>query len=270
MGTPVSFDLAAAVSHNRFWGSRRRRIKRGAKRLIWQGQGWAPLYGAISAWIFDEYDPMPTPQAFAYHVAQWQREREGLSVNGVLSRTPWRRMQEEAARGIPSWFASPINGLVRPHGWDQILTTFGDPRTGSRTEWETTQIRAARAPGSRRFTFVDGRQSPVLYLHRTLVPHAEAFLLAVARGGLWDELQPLGSGYEWDPACRSLHTWGIALDFRPGQYPPGLRPRDYPDAEHYPPGYLMRHVKAYGWQWGLWFDTPHPGHIQFATGVEEC
>lgn len=270
MSTPVSFDLAEAVIHNRFWSSRKRQVKRGAKRLIWQGQGWAPLYGAISAWFFDEYDPVPTPQAFAQHVARWQRGREGLSVNGVLSRTPWRKMQEEAALGIPARFASPTSGLVRPHGWSQILVTFGDPREMARQEWETTFIAAARAPGSRRFTLADGSRAPALPLHRTLVPHAEAFFAAVAHGGLWDELQPVGRSYEWDPSGQSLHCWGIALDFRPQQYQPSLRPRDYPDPAHYPPGYLVRHFKAYGWQWGLWFDTPHPGHIQFATGIDGC
>jgi hypothetical protein len=107
-------------------------------------------------------------------------------------------------------------------------------------------------------------------LHRALVPHAEAFFTAVARGGLWDELQPIGRAYVWDPEGEGLHIWGIALDLRPDQYPPARRPRDYPGPEHYPPGYLMRHVQAFGWQWGLWFEHPHPGHLQFATGVEGC
>ena len=63
---------------------------------------------------------------------------------------------------------------------------------------------------------------------------------------------------------------GIALDLAPGRYPCMEGPRDYPGPEGYPPGYLVRHIQAYGWQWGLWFDLPHPGHLQFATGVAGC
>jgi hypothetical protein len=244
-------------------------VKRGPKRLVWQGQGWGPIYGAVAAWILGEYDPPPSPERFAHLVARWQRE-QGLAVNGILSRTPWQKMRHQAARGIPEQFASPVDGLVRPHGREQIVATFGDPRTMSQTEWETCYIGAARAPGSRRFTWSDGRQTPVLPLHRALIPHVEAFFVAVARGGLWDELQPIGRAYEWDPTSDSLHTWGIALDLRPKQYPAAARPRDYPGPEHYPPGWLNRHIQAFGWQWGLWFETPHPGHLQFATGIEVC
>lgn len=270
MEDAVTFDLAAAVSANRFWASRRQKVKRGPRRLLWQGQGWGPLHAAIGAWVFGEYDPPPTPERFAQLVARWQRGQEGLAVNGVLSRTPWRRMWEQAARGIPPEFSSPANGLQRPHGQGQILATFGDPQTLSRDQWERAYIGLARAPGRHQFTLANGQQVPTLPLHRSLVPHAEAFFAAVARGGLWDELQPVGRAYEWDPAGESLHTWGIALDLRPAQYAPAARPRAYPDPERYLPGYLLRHVQAYGWQWGLWFEVPHPGHLQFATGVEAC
>ncbi len=270
MEDAVSFDLAAAVSRNRFWAGRQRKVKRGPRRLLWQGQGWGPLYAAIGAWVFGEYDPPPTPERFAQLIARWQRGQEGLAVNGVLSRTPWRRMREQAARGIPPHYTSPASGLQRPHGWEQILAMFGDPRIHGQDQWERTYIGLARAPGVRRFTLADGRQVPALRLHRNLVPHAEAFFAAVARGGLWDELQPVGRAYQWDPAGESLHAWGIALDLRPAQYPPVRRSREVPGVGHYPPGYLLRHVQAHGWQWGLWFEVPHPGHLQFATGVEAC
>ena len=267
----LSFDLAAAVSRNRFWSSRRRRVKRGPKRLVWQGQGWAPLYGAIAAWVFGEYDPAPSAERFAYLVARWQRTQEGLAVNGVLSRAPWRRMLDQCALGIPPAYVSPTAGrLARPHGLDQIVDTFGDPRTMPQPAWEAAYVSPARAPGSRRFVLSDGRETPALMLHRRLVPQAEAFFAAVARGGLWDELQPVGRAYAWDPSGKSLHAWGIAIDIRPQQYAPVLKPRDYPGPEHYPPGYLLRHIQAHGWQWGLWFGHPHPGHIQFATGVGTC
>jgi hypothetical protein len=254
MEDAVAFDLAAAVSRNRFWASRRRKVQHGPRRLIWQGQGWGPLSAAIGAWVFGEYDPPPTPERFAQLIARWQRGQEGLAVNGVLSRTPWRRMRELAARGIPPEYTSPLHGLPRPHGWEQILAVFGDPRTMAQDQWERHHIGLARAPGARRFTLADGCQVPALRLHRHLVPHAEALFAAVAHGGLWDE----------------LHAWGIALDLRPAQYPPAGRAREVPDIGQYPPGYLLRHVQAHGWQWGLWFEVPHPGHLQFATGVEAC
>lgn len=270
MSTPASFDLSEAVRRNRFWASTRRHVKHGPKRLVWQGQGWGPLYGAIAAWVFGEYDPPPSPERFAHLVARWQREQAGMAANGVLHRTAWRKMLAQAARGLPADFVSLANGLIRPHGWEQVLATFGDPRATDRATWEAYYIGAARAPGSRRFVLADGRQTTTLPLHRHLVPHAEAFFAAVARGGLWDELQPLGRAYAWDPAGESLHAWGLALDLRPELYPPAPRPRDYPGPEHQPPGYLLRHVQAFGWQWGMWFETPHPGHLQFATGVEGC
>jgi hypothetical protein len=265
-----AFDLAAAVTRNRFWASTRRKVVHGPKRLVWQGQGWGPLYGAIAAWMFGEYDPPPSPERFAHLVADWQREQAGLAVNGVLSRTPWRKMLAQTAHGIPADYTSPVNGLLRPHGWAQVVDTFGDPGPLGRTVWEEHYIGAVRAPGLRSFMLADGSQARYLRLHRALVPHAEAFFAAVARGGLWDELQPVGRAYEWDPAAERLHTWGIALDLRPEQYQAASRPRSYPDPEHYPPGYLLRHIQAFGWQWGLWFESPHPGHLQFATGVEGC
>jgi hypothetical protein len=268
VSAPVSFDLAAAVSQNRVWASTKSQVRHGPKRLSWPGQGWGPLYGAIAAWIFGQYDPAPTPEQFAHLVAHWQRGQEGVAANGILGRGSWNRVQAAAARGIPAEFVSPVAGLERPHGLEQVAAVFGDPRTMSQAEWESRYVGAARAPGPRRFLLSDGSQSPVVYLHRSLVPHAEAFFAAVARGGLWDELVPMGRAYKWDPKGESLHAWGIAMDLRPERYQPAARARDYPDAEHYPPGYLVRHIQAYGWQWGLWFETPQPGHLQYATGVE--
>lgn len=266
----ASFNLSRAVSANRFWGSGRRKVVRGAKRKVWQGQGWQPLYGAIAAWFFAEYDPPPSPERFAQLVASWQREQEGLAVNGVLSRTPWHRMREQAAQGLPPAYRSPVDGLVRPDGWDQITSTFGDPRAVSQVTWEAQAIGTARAPGSLRFDLGNGQSASTVRLHRRIVPHSEAFFAAVARGGLWDELQPIGQAYAWDPSGQSLHTWGIALDLRPEQYAPPDGPRDYPGPESHPPGYVARHIQAFGWQWGLWFEPPCPGHLQFATGVTGC
>jgi hypothetical protein len=266
----VAFDLSAAATHNRFWAGTRQRVRYGAKRLVQQGQGWGPLLGAIGAWVFGEYDPPPSWERFAQLVAHWQQEQGGLAVNGILSRTPWRRMRQQAAQGLPPEFASPVDGLRRPHGWDELIATFGDPRTLSQSAWEAWAIGAARAPGRRQFQREDGSMQPSLPLHRALAPHAEAFFAAVDRGGLWDELQPVGRAYAWDPAGASLHAWGVAFDVRPSQYPPARRPVDYPGPEHYPPGYLLRHLQAFGWHWGLWWDLPHPGHFQFATGVEGC
>jgi hypothetical protein len=270
MSGVVSFDLSRAVTQNRFWAGTRRRVRYGPKRLVQQGQGWGPLYGAIAAWVFGEYDPPPTWERFAHLVARWQQEQDGLAVNGVLSRTPWRRMRQQAALGIPPAFVSPIEGLRCPHGWEELVATFGDPRTVGQSTWEAHYIGWAHAPGRRRFRFQDGSEGPALRLHHALVPHAQAFFAAVDRGGLWDELQPIGRAYVWDPSGRSLHAWGVAFDLRPGQYTPARRPVDYPGPEQVPPGYLLRHVQAFGWQWGLWFERPHPGHFQFATGVEGC
>ena len=69
MSKAVSFNLSRAVSANRFWGSARRKVVRGAKRKVWQGQGWHPLYAAIAAWFFGEYDPPPSQERFAQLVA---------------------------------------------------------------------------------------------------------------------------------------------------------------------------------------------------------
>ncbi len=270
MSSVVSFDLSHATAQNRFWAGTRRRVRYGPKRLMQQGQGWGPLQGAIGAWVLGEYDPPPSWEQFAQLVARWQQEQGGLAVNGILSRTPWRRMRQQAARGIPPDYHSPASGLRRPHGWQEILATFGDPRIMLQARWEAYVIGVARAPGRRRIVLADGSESPVLRMHRALVPHAEAFFAAVDRGGLWDELQPMGRAYEWDPSGSSLHGWGIAFDLRPAQYPPARRAVDYPGPENTPPGYLLRHVQAFGWQWGLWFECPHPGHFQFATGVEGC
>ena len=270
MSSPVSFDLSAAVNGNRFWSSRRRQVKHGPKRLVWQGQGWGPIYGAIAAWVFGEYDPPPSEERFAHLVARWQREQSGLAVNGILGRASWRRMQEQIALGLPPGFTSPVNRVARPHGLEQTIASFGDPRSMDRSTWEARYIGAARAPGTRRFLRQDGSNKQVVYLHRSLVPHAEAFFATVASGGLWDELQPIGRGYQWDPDGNSLHAWGLALDICPDRYPSSHRPRDYPGPGSYPPGYLVRHLQAFGWQWGLWSEVPQPGHLQFATGIEGC
>lgn len=245
-------------------------MKHGPKRLTWQGQGWGVVYGAIAAWVFGEYDPPPSPERFAHLVARWQKKQEGLAVDGVLGRNTWRRMCEQVSQGIPFAFNSQVDGIQRPRGWEQVIASFGDPRAMTQVDWEACYIGAARAPGTRRFLFRDGSQAPVMRLNRALVPHAEAFFASVARGGLWDELLPVGRAYEWDPKGKSIHSWGIALDLRPGQYAPAFRARDYPGPEHFPPGYLLRHIQGFGWQWGLWFDPPQPGHLQFATGIESC
>jgi hypothetical protein len=248
--------------------------------------GWGVLYPAIASWILRLGDGA-TPLDFAQAVAGWQG-RNGLTASGVLDDATWRRMLREVKAGIPRPFTT-TEGVRRPHGLTEVVSTFGDP---TRPGWESANLTRITAPAGR--FFISNRATT--RVHRLLAPHFNRLFAAVEAAGLWPEIFPSAGTF----VCRtkqgfgkkpcgspgisfnqlSTHSWGITIDVRANDYP-FYTAKMQSDGRRLgqPPPRITRIFQEHGFQWGMWFLTDRPRihgriglngadpmHFQFATG----
>jgi len=249
--------------------------------------GWGVLYDAIASWIPRFRNMTPAAGTFAQAVARWQM-RHGLPPTGSIDATTWSAMLASAKEGIPRPFQTP-EGVVRPHGLQAIVATFGDP---TQTGWEARNIVRVTAPAGQAFAPGVTRR-PV---HRLIAPQFDRLFAAINSAGLWTQFFP--DAGTW--VCRtkkshgkqpcgtpgiqrnqlSNHSWGIAIDFRAPAYPfytAGMQQAGRP--LRYPPATISSIFQDHGFQWGLWFvdgrltargridfTGADPMHFQFATG----
>jgi len=235
-------EVARAVTANR----------RYSVRLRWQDR-----YDAISIYYLRYRTFTPTEQEFAQGVARWQQMVGGLTIDGIIGPTTWRKMRP---RGEPFMFTTAA-GVDRPRGYTQVVSTFGNP-AHNHAAWETANIVRANAPAGFHFNLLSGKTSNTVWVHQNIRDHFEQLFQKIANTGLWTAIQPVSGPYVYR-AVRggtqlSMHAFGIAIDINPAQFPRG-QARSSPDP------FVVQIFQDHGFHWGIFFPTPDPHHFQFAT-----
>jgi hypothetical protein len=222
---------------------------RWAERLGW-GSREAEIARAIRA----------GKRSFVRAVARWQA-RHGLKPDGILGPQTWAALQRE--------LASPTS-LPVPHGFDEVIQTFGDPRPllgadGTITpENEKIWIRRTLARGTLPFPIpIPGGGVKQRFLaHHLLVGVFEATFREIARRGLRGEVASWGGIYNFRPIRGrrrlSLHAFGAAIDLNPETNRLGTE-GDLSPA-------IVEVFEHFGFVWGGRFRRRDPMHFQYARG----
>lgn len=156
----------------------------------------------------------------------------------------------------------------RPHGFQEIVTVYGDPREylrgdgGPLARWE------------RRLTYVNLRRGiPLSWdpninaikirCHQHAAVHVRQAFDAVDDAGLWEHLHDYGGCYNWrvqrnSNSKLSTHCWGIALDIDVNRNPLGRDPMMDPR--------IVKIFEQVGFYWGGNFANPDGMHMQLADG----
>src|SRR4030067_3004073 len=110
--------------------------------------GWKDRYVPISLYYLRFRNRVPGVAECAQAVARWQQAvGGGLTPTGIIGPRTWRAMRP---RGEPNTFTTGA-GVVRPNSYNQVLTTFRDPRRPGHPNqlnpaWESANIVNANAP----------------------------------------------------------------------------------------------------------------------------
>lgn len=155
-----------------------------------------------------------------------------------------------------------------PHGYDEIVRLYGDPRPyirpdgTMRSEWETHELGIASLPAEIPLSWNLAVRVARVRCHQKLVPIVAATFNSIHAAGLWDELREYGGCYaaraQRGSSKPSLHLWGAAIDLNPSTNQLGTEGDMSPA--------VVEIFEAVGWTWGGRFGRPDPMHFQFATG----
>lgn len=159
-----------------------------------------------------------------------------------------------------------------PDGYAAVLATFGNIRQYVRNDgtlsptWERAAIRRIDLPATLRYHVGDGEYVKVrkITVHFLLESALRAVLETIFDKGLWSEIDPYGGGFVFrnvrgSASKISLHSFGIAWDFRPDDNPQGRMPTMHPD--------VVKIFEAAGFTWGGRFkgDRVDGMHFQYAV-----
>ena len=148
---------------------------------------------------------------------------------------------------------------VIPNGLAAIRATFGDCDD---PEFETRHLVSFDLP----YTLIYDGKSRIdrTRAHRLAVPHFVAAFHAVKEAGLADQFRNFGGIYNkraqrGNASRASTHSWGIAVDMEPVQFPRGSAKRLDPR--------IVECFTRFGFVYGGDFDgTKDPMHFQLASG----
>lgn len=150
-----------------------------------------------------------------------------------------------------------------PHGLDQILDTYGDPRVDADDLllWEETNLRAVVVPDGL-FLFL-GKPVKSIRVHNLAAPSFGKAIHTLWNGGM--EGIEYGGTYAHrlnrnSAAKLSCHAWGIAIDINPSRAPNGSDP-----ARQDPRIVAAFRDAAFTWG-GTFFPHTDPMHFQLASG----
>ncbi len=164
--------------------------------------------------------------------------------------------------------------LTIPNGYADVLRTFGDIRKFIRTDgtlspaWEIQHIVRIVLPAPLMYHVGDREYVQVtrITVHRLLADKLRAVLRKIYDQGLWSEIDPYGGGFVFRKIRGSsdkvsLHSFGIAWDFRPDQNRQGTKGTMHPR--------VVEIFETAGFMWGGRFkgDRIDPMHVQFARNA---
>lgn len=164
--------------------------------------------------------------------------------------------------------------FVTPDGYPAVLATFGRINSYIRNDgtlsprWEEEKIVRIDLPQALQYRVGSDDNNDPLFVkvrritaHKLVAPIMARVLEDIAAAGLWPQIDPYGGGFVFRsvrgrPERLSLHSFGIAWDFRPEQNALGT-------AGTMHPGVVALFEKR-GFVWGGRFKRPDPMHYQLA------
>lgn len=154
-----------------------------------------------------------------------------------------------------------------PHGFAEIVNTYGDPRPfladGDDTDWQREILTPIELPFSLALSWDRTVRVRRLRVHKLAADNFSAAFAALYANGLDDLVTELGGVYSarmqrGSDSRLSLHTWGAAIDLNPRTNMLGTKGDMSPD--------VVGIFSRYGFAWGGKFSRSDPQHFQLATG----
>lgn len=173
---------------------------------------------------------------------------------------------------------SSLRLVATPDGYPAVLSTFGNIHRFIRDDgtldprWEEQRIVRIELPKPMRYqmgTDPDGSPNYIavkrITAHKLVAPLMTAVLRDIHRARLWSEIDPYGGGFAFRPIRGrperlSLHSFGIAWDFRPAENPLGKVGTMSPA--------VVEIFESNGFVWGGRFRSrSDPMHFQYARNA---
>lgn len=166
--------------------------------------------------------------------------------------------------------------MKAPHGFDQVVATYGDIRHWIRTDgtiqpkWETSTMVSLPLPAPLPLAWDHGRLALSARCHQVVAPELRAVLIELHRLGLWlgearaaEGVREYGGCYAFrtqrgSASKLSLHAFGAAIDLNTTTNRLG-------EVGDMSPA-VVEVFESRGWTWGGRFSRPDPMHFQFASG----
>lgn len=157
-----------------------------------------------------------------------------------------------------------------PENDDEVRSLYGDIRSYIRKDgtlsptWESKYIARVKLPGPVPYAYSDAIIREVT-VHVALVDITRALYAAIWERGLRDALGPYGGGFVFranrnNPDDLSLHSYGLAWDWNPTDFPNGSTKKRDPR--------LVQEFLRLGWLCGQDFKgKKDPMHWQFARNT---
>jgi len=156
-----------------------------------------------------------------------------------------------------------------PHGLDQIVQEYGNPRLYVREDgtvhhsWEQIALGTAILPEPLSLGWDLETKISRIRIHRKLVGSIGAVFSEIHQKGFWPLIKTFDGCYAWrakrGQQKLSTHCWGIAIDLNAITNQLG-------EIGDMPPEIVQIFLKN-GWEWGgHWLSRPDPMHFQGCSG----
>ena len=164
----------------------------------------------------------------------------------------------------------PDRRLSRPHGLDEVLSTFGNIYDFIRDDgtldpkWESAYLARARLPFAIPLSWEPSRMVRSVYCHSHLAELFVEVFTALDAEGLRGAIRTYGGCFSYrskrSHTKLSTHSWGISIDLNPESNWPGGK-GDMDEA-------VVNVFRRFGFEWGGdWsYRSRDPMHFQFCTG----
>ena len=158
--------------------------------------------------------------------------------------------------------------MTPPHGLAELCRDYGDPAQHVGADghldavWQR-QMTLVPFPHPLPLAWDPHTLARAARVHEKIAGEVEHLFAAWDAAGVWDTLHAFGGAYadrgqRGDATKRSVHSWGLALDFDPAHLARGVTVAPVPR--------WVQIAEQRGWRWGGRFSVPDPMHIQWATG----
>lgn len=156
-----------------------------------------------------------------------------------------------------------------PHGWDEIVTVYGDvrqyvrPDGTLRQEWEWHALDTVALPGEIPLGWDLTKRVSRIRCHRLVASAMRAAFESIKAADLWPKLRTFDGCFAFRPqrgssGKLSLHAFGAAIDLNAATNPLG-------ESGDMDPG-IVQCFEAVGFTWGGRWARVDGMHFQLASG----